>query len=173
MARKTATYVTCDGPNCNVVAEIFDEAKDAPEGWYHVMPAIQANMGNGANNTNPAFTYRRDVHFEFHQLLCVERWARERRRFQEGTRIPTPLKTNDSILDSITTAFDILHESGLTWIKASELADATNIHTSTVRRYVTEMTSRGLVVTQEAISSKNQPMFLYRKAQIDNGSSTD
>lgn len=166
MARKTATYVTCDGPNCNDVAEIHDESKDAPEGWYHVMPAVQNGTPQNPSQ-DPAFTYRRDVHFEFSKLQCLEKWARERRKHLEGkTTRSTPNATNDQILNSIEIGFQLLSDKGEEWVKIDDLAEITGIHRTTTRRYVYEMARRGEVEIKESRSSKNTLMTLYRFTKI-------
>lgn len=155
--RKTATYVTCDAPDCDAVAEIFDEAKDAPEGWYHVMPAYPTNNG--------AFTYNRSTHFEFHRLQCLEKWTRERRKVLEPkSEVITHRASADTIEDTILAGIDLIEDE---WASVAAIANVTGYHTSTVRRYAFAMEEAGLVESMEAKSPKNQPMYLFKRKTDD------
>jgi hypothetical protein len=124
MARKTATYLACDGAACRETIEIADIAV-APDGWYRVYSAHDEK-------------YQRDS-WEFHSLRCLERWARERRLVVQDS--PSRPGLHSSILSAIDAA-----EAG--FVTSPELQGTMAAAQSTIDRALRQLVSGG-VLTQD------------------------
>jgi len=141
MARKTATYVRCDNPNCKELAEV-QSTVDAPDGWYKITSERNGNYGS-------------DV-WEFHSLRCVESWARLRKHaiekeplIRSGSNdvettakepIKVPVSTPEKRLEELLAAFSI--EPG-TPLSVTDLVSITDIEKTWVRNTVTAMFQSG------------------------------
>lgn len=102
MPRKTTTLVTCSYHGCKDHGEVSDPTAEAPKGWYMVLLA--------APDAKHGFSYNRSGAFEFSSLNCVEKWARERRRYINAGRLEPPARVPNSKLAE--RALAVLQELG-------------------------------------------------------------
>lgn len=139
MARKTATYVKCDESSCGIAAEVFD-TNESPEGWYLVTPSVEdAKVGH---------SYARQGSFEFHSLKCLERWAKERRHYQENGTVREPRTSsgaNELAEQRISTLTECFLIDTTVPLSVTQLAELTGIEKSSVNRLMGTMVDRGLI----------------------------
>lgn len=143
MGRKTATFVKCDEASCNVHAEIGDGTGEAPEGWYLVLCSVV--------NQKVGYAYDRGSGFEFHSLRCMERWAKERRQYQENGHKPNrfgriPVEEITRRQDAVMDAFTGKPEQTLS---IADLCEATGMPKHQVDTGLHALLSAGIVTMTE------------------------
>lgn len=143
MPRKTATYVTCDGPNCKNIAEVAD-LNEAPDGWYRIIPEKDGK-------------YTPNSVWEFHSLDCIAKWAKGRKAVLAGAHVPytrsgnnkTGTNTNEQTEEQIKEILEAFKmEPGYSF-SVTELSELTNIERSSVARRVDSLVEAQEVVQTE------------------------
>lgn len=140
MARNTATFVRCDLDSCKEVAEVYEQ-HEAPEGWYCVMVS--------ADDPKAGHAYSRQSSFEFHSLRCLEKWAKDRRAFQQATRSSNGHREiPEDRLSAILEAFSIDTDAALS---VSDLMELTSIPRDSVDGII-----RDLLYTERIVQTEER-----------------
>jgi len=127
MPRKTATYVTCDGPTCKEIAEVA--GSDSPDNWYQVMAEKDGKYSQLAGI------------WEFHSLRCMEKWARMRRDALDTNH--NDRSTDTLIRSTIMEAFTIEPDRALS---VTEVIGITDINKSAVHKSIQSLVNQGKLV---------------------------
>lgn len=141
MARKTATYIHCDGPGCKVFFEAAKDSGIAPEGWCRVINEHEGRYDSHGGE------------WEFHSTECLAKWARMRKGALEGKEVTTRSSGRsydrsiaDKQLDDALQVFLLDPEQHLTVTEVAELADL-NKHQA--QRRVEELVMKGQIFQTE------------------------
>lgn len=135
MARKKASFIFCDAPDCKTSIEVDEDSGFVPDGWLHVVPS-----SNGRYDSQHSW--------EFCSALCVSKWARLRDKALKGEPItrssPTPVRESaDAILDVFRLDVDEA-------LSVTEIAELSGVERSSVNRQVNELARQGTIFQTEA-----------------------